>query len=106
MSRECWVYPSDGRPPYKRGEQSSEGLSGPMFIPDSPDFVSPIDGRHYSGRAGMREHCKIHDVVSNNELKGLPPLTTTSDTRSASERRADANSRRHHIANQVNKHYR
>jgi hypothetical protein len=106
MSRECWVYPSDGRPPYKRGEQSFEGPAGPTFIPDSPEFVSPIDGQRYSGRAGLREHCKIHNVVPNNELKGLPPLTMTSDTRSSSERQADANSRRQHIVNNVNKHYR
>ena len=43
------------------------------FIPDIPDFVSPIDGSVVHGRAGMREHCKRYDVVPTNELKGLPP---------------------------------
>ena len=106
MSRESWVYPSNGDPPYKRGERVYSGPSGPAFIPDAPEFVSPIDGRAYSGRAGLREHCKIHNVVPNNELKGLPPLTMTSDQRSASEKRADASMRKQHIINQVNRHYR
>jgi hypothetical protein len=39
---------------------------------DLPDFVSPIDGSVVSGRAGMREHCKKHDVVPTADLKGLP----------------------------------
>jgi hypothetical protein len=106
MSRESWVYPSNGGPAYKRGESGPDKAYGPTIIGDSPDFVSPIDRKVYSGRAGMREHCKIHDVVSNSELKGLPPLTATSDMRSRQERQADANNRRGHIINQVNKHYR
>lgn len=40
---------------------------------DLGDFVSPIDGKTYSGRAGLREHCRIHDVVPTADLKGLPP---------------------------------
>jgi hypothetical protein len=39
---------------------------------DLPDFVSPIDGTVVSGRAGMREHCRKHDVVPTADLKGLP----------------------------------
>ena len=39
---------------------------------DIPDFVSPIDGTVVSGRAGLREHCRRHDVVPTAELKGLP----------------------------------
>lgn len=39
---------------------------------DLPDFVSPIDGTVVSGRAGLREHCKKHDVVPTADLKGLP----------------------------------
>lgn len=39
---------------------------------DLPDFVSPIDGSVVSGRAGMREHCKKHDVVPTADLAGLP----------------------------------
>ena len=45
-----------------------------MVSGDLPDFVSPIDGKTYSGRAGLREHCKVHRVVPNAELAGLPPL--------------------------------
>lgn len=44
----------------------------PHIMPDLPDFVSPIDGKRYSGRTGMREHCAIHDVVPTADLKGLP----------------------------------
>lgn len=42
------------------------------FIADEGSFVSPIDGKTYSGRAGMREHNKRHDVVNNRDLQGLP----------------------------------
>jgi len=40
---------------------------------DLPDFVSPIDGKVVSGRAGLRDHCARHSVVPTAELKGLPP---------------------------------
>ena len=40
---------------------------------DLPDFVSPIDGSVVRGRAGLREHCKRHDVVPTADLQGLPP---------------------------------
>lgn len=39
---------------------------------DLPDFISPIDGSVVRGRAGLREHCKKHDVVPTADLKGLP----------------------------------
>mgnify|MGYP006953626412 CR=1 FL=1 len=39
---------------------------------DLPDFISPIDGKVVSGRAGMREHCRKHNVVPTADLKGLP----------------------------------
>jgi hypothetical protein len=60
---------------YERGvddipEQVS--ATGAAIIPDLPDFVSPIDGKVYSGRAGMRNHCARHDVVPTADLKGLP----------------------------------
>jgi hypothetical protein len=42
-------------------------------LPDLPDFVSPIDGKVYHGRAGLREHCRLHDVVPTADLRGLPP---------------------------------
>ncbi len=76
------------------------------FVPDLPDFVSPIDGKTYSGRAGMREHCKRHGVVSNLELKGLPTLQTNSDQRSSSEVRKYEAARKQQIINLVNNHYR
>ena len=75
MARRRWVYDKEA------GELVEVGLDYvaeprtpmPHVIPDLPDFVSPIDGRRYSGRAGMREHCQIHNVVPTAELKGLPP---------------------------------
>jgi hypothetical protein len=39
---------------------------------DLPDFISPIDGKVVSGRAGMRDHCARHNVVPTADLKGLP----------------------------------
>ena len=45
----------------------------PMIMPDLPDFKSPIDGSVVKGRAGMRDHCKKHNVVPTAELSGLPP---------------------------------
>ena len=49
--------------------------SGPSHavMGDLPDFVSPIDGTVVSGRAGLREHCRRHDVVPTADLAGLPP---------------------------------
>ena len=105
MTRESWVYPNDGSPPYRKGERPEQTRSaGVTILPDLPDFVSPIDGRTYSGRAGMREHCAKHDVVPTADLKGLPYLTTTSDTRSPEQKRADADHRKRTIINEVNKH--
>ena len=54
---------------------AGDGLSSCAVYGDSPDFVSPIDGSVVSGRAGMREHCKRHDVIPNQELAGLKPRT-------------------------------
>lgn len=42
-------------------------------MPDLPEFRSPIDGKVYSGRAGLRDHCARHNVVPTADLKGLPP---------------------------------
>lgn len=42
------------------------------IAPDLPSFVSPIDGKTYHGRAGLREHCAKHNVVPTEDLKGLP----------------------------------
>lgn len=51
----------------------SNAPSVPAILGDVPDFVSPIDGTLVSGRAGLREHCRRHDVVPTAELAGLPP---------------------------------
>jgi hypothetical protein len=74
MSRNRWIYKADGRVIDCSVEQveDPDSPSYPTFIPDLPDFVSPIDGKVYSGRAGMREHCRKHDVVPQAELAGLP----------------------------------
>jgi hypothetical protein len=105
MSRESWVYPADGSPPYRKGTRHETKVSrGVAFLPDLPDFVSPIDGRTYSGRAGMREHNKRHDVVPNEDLKGLPTLTANSDTRSPEEKRYYAEQRKRLIIDGVYKH--
>ena len=44
----------------------------PTVFGDLPDFVSPIDQQVYSGRAGLREHCKLHNVVLMADCEGLP----------------------------------
>jgi hypothetical protein len=72
------------------------------FVPDLPDFISPLDGKRYSGRAGMREHCAKHNVVSNMELTGLPTLQMNSDQRSSSQIRKDNESRKNTLINLVN----
>jgi len=55
-----------------RGRDSNR-VSSYTVLPDLPDFVSPIDGKTYSGRAGLREHCSTHNVVPVADLAGLPP---------------------------------
>jgi len=104
MSRETWVYPADGGDPYLKGTR--EETHSYMIMPDLPDFVSPIDGKQYSGRTGMREHNKRHDVVPNAELKGLPTLTASSDQRTSEQKKASANHRKEMLIQQVNRHYR
>ena len=108
MTRETYVFDPETKQlvPKHLFRPKSSGPGSPAILGDLPDFVSPIDQKVYSGRAGLREHCRIHDVVPNEELKGLPPLTATSDTRSSYEKREDAARRKQHIINQVNKHYR
>ena len=53
-------------------EQDTGRTGSHTIMGDLPDFVSPIDGSVVRGRAGMREHCKRHDVVPTADLKGLP----------------------------------
>ena len=62
------LYDKDGPLP----ELADSGNRRHAVMGDLPDFVSPIDGTLVSGRAGLREHCKRHDVVPTAELKGLP----------------------------------
>lgn len=79
VSRKSWVYTGDGRciekgtPEHEAylAEQYGES-SSVAFVPDEGVFLSPIDGKAYSGRAGMREHNRRHDVVNNRDLAGLP----------------------------------
>jgi hypothetical protein len=107
MSRYTIVYPDNG-PSYYKGSNTPEASAtrGPTILPDLPDFVSPIDGKTYSGRAGLREHCRIHDVVPNADLKGLPQLPGTGDTRSPEQRRSDAEHRKRVMIQEVDKQYR
>lgn len=57
--------------PLPDGVENPERKSSPIYG-DLPDFVSPIDGKTYSGRAGMRDHCARHNVVPTADLAGLP----------------------------------
>jgi hypothetical protein len=107
MKRECWIYPSDGSEPYLKGSRPDGAVaSGIMFMPDLPDFKSPVDGKVYSGRAGMREHNARNDVVPVADLKGLPYLQTNSDTRSPQQKKADAAYRKELIIRETSKHFR
>jgi hypothetical protein len=73
MTRRRFVY-IDGEAHEVGADYVAEPRSPfPHVRGDLPDFVSPIDGKTYSGRAGLREHCKLHDVVPTADLKGLPP---------------------------------
>lgn len=64
---------------YERGvdqlPERHEARGNLGIIPDCGDFVSPIDGKVYSGRAGLRDHCARHDVVPTADLAGLPLRT-------------------------------
>lgn len=103
MIKESWIFPYDGSPPYRRGERPERvSEKGFAVLSDLPDFVSHVDGKRYSGRAGMREHNIRNNVVPVEELKGLPPLLMNSDTRSREEKRGDAQHRKEVIIREVN----
>jgi hypothetical protein len=105
--RETWVFPAEGGEPFLKGTRVRETKSsGYMIMPDLPDFVSPIDGKQYSGRKGLREHCERHNVVPTADLKGLPPLPATGDTRSKQEIARSNAQRKEQIIHLVNKHVR
>lgn len=77
MARKAWVY-IDGVAYDKEdyaGIEAARGYkdSSRVIAPDLPDFQSPIDGKIYSGRAGLREHNARHNVVNTEDLRGLPP---------------------------------
>jgi len=91
-----WVYTADGRRIEKGTPEHMEYLGGqavgPLVFKDETEFRSPIDGKVYSGKAGMREHCARHDVINNRDLVGLPvgfdpKRTTVETTRQRQERR-------------------
>jgi len=94
---------------YERGTEPNRGgtkKGSPTVLPDLPDFVSPIDGRTYSGRTGLRDHCARHNVVPTADLKGLPVLTNSSDQRHPQDIKRDKAARKEQIIHLVNQHYR
>lgn len=42
---------------------------GHMVFGDLPDLLSPIDGKVIHGRAGMRQHNKMHNVTFTEDFK-------------------------------------
>lgn len=80
MARSRWIYingvaiPADD---YEALANARGHTEHARVLPDLPDFVSPIDGKTYSGRAGLREHCARHNVTPVADLAGLPPAGTT-----------------------------
>ncbi len=111
MARMTYVY-IDGVA-YEKGSEAyyvAKGATlpsggGPAVIGDEPAFISPLDGKEYSGRAGMRDHNARHNVVNNRDLQGLPTLTMNSDFRTTAEKRRSAEHRKQVIINAVNNHY-
>lgn len=104
MSRECWVYPENGGEPYLRGSRPEHSRDGyPSIMPDLPDFVSPIDQKTYSGRAGMREHNRIHDVVPTADLAGLPIMRAQGNKPTLT--RQEAAARKERLIHIVNQHW-
>ena len=76
MPRRSWVQVNGVL--YEKGIDEIPGDSGERgrsaaVMGDLDSFTSPIYGTVVSGRAGLREHCRRHDVVPTAELKGLPP---------------------------------
>lgn len=73
----------------------------PSVIPDIVPFVSPIDKTVIGSRAALRAHCKAHDVVPTEELKGLPPRLANPEYKLSKQ---EVRERREFIAYQVDKH--
>lgn len=108
MSRSSWVYDPVKKTLVPKHEYHAPEVrrAGFTVLSDLPDFKSPVDGKVYSGRAGLREHNLRNNVVPVADLAGLPTLMTNSDTRSTQQKRQDAAARKEQIIQQVNKHYR
>jgi len=98
MTRRSWVFINGEMIPKEDYAPQVSHVYG-----DLPDFVSPIDGKTYSGRVGMREHNARHNVVPTADLAGLPvkqgsqPLTLTKQERAA---------RKEQLIRVVNEHWR
>jgi hypothetical protein len=72
-----WVYCSDGRVIQKGTDEYAKYIGdqagdAPLVFGDEGVFRSPIDGKLYSGKTGMKEHNARHDVINNRDLVGLP----------------------------------
>ena len=109
MARNRWIYIDgfDGIPAddhealaLARGHAEKGRVN---IMPDLPDFVSPIDGKRYSGRAGLREHCAKHNVVPTADLAGLPPKMSHQAPTFTKEQ---ARERTNQIARIVDNHWR
>jgi len=114
MTRKSWIYTSGGRC-IEKGSPEHDAYLGelygdaPMVSGDEDSFVSPIDGKVYSGKAGMREHNRRHDVVNNRDLSGLqvginphaaPPPRSTREREKLRQSIYDAAMRGRHLEGQ------
>ena len=75
--KQGWIYTADGRVIQKGTAEhdayvADRAIDAPLVFGDEGVFVSPIDGQAYSGKTGMREHNRRHDVINNRDLAGLP----------------------------------
>lgn len=55
--------------PSQTVQAKPKGPSGPLFIPDIKEFVSPIDGSLIGSRSTLRAHEQRHGVRQCGELK-------------------------------------
>lgn len=62
-----WVDASTGEPMLTE-EQRKAPLAVPMFIPDIPEYHSPIDGRLIRSRSERRDDLKRHNCIDAREL--------------------------------------
>lgn len=91
MPRKAWIYidgvayDKDDHDAIARARGHYEPERRTVVSPDLPDFVSPIDGKQYSGRTGLREHCARHNVVPTADLAGLPPKPMLQEIRRTPE---------------------